>query len=214
VERLGGAAAATRLRKTGFEFDPIYSAANYFRLVGAGVDEPLSTMKSGINERNLAYNKGFLVFDMLAREMGRKHFQHLMRHLTGGRRFQTITWNEFRAAVSNESGRNLDWFFAQWLDRAGAPDFRLEWQQRAGRIFGTITQQAPYYRATLEVEARGNSGQSKTQRVEVSGESVTFTFPVAFVAQHVELDPDYEVLRWTPEFRAVADSVRDARPRP
>ena len=208
VEALDGPAAARVLRTTGTPSDPIYSASNYFRLVGAGADQPLSAMKSGINERNLAYNKGFLVFGMLAREMGRDHFQRMMRTLTGRRPFQTITWNQFRDAVAKESGRNMDWFFSQWLDRAGAPDLDLTWKQDGDTVRGTVTQRAPYYRATLKVEARGAAGEKTDYSVVIDSTSGTFQFPARFRVQQVELDPDYEVLRWTPQFHALADSVR------
>ena len=208
VEVLDGPAAAKRLRLTGTPSDPIYSASAYFRLVGAGVDQPLSAMKSGINERNLSYNKGFLVFDMLAREIGRERFQRMMRELTGHRRFQTISWNQFRERIAKASGRNMDWFFSQWLDRAGAPEFNLTWKQDGGSVRGVITQGAPYYRATLKIEARGAQGEIVDHSIQIDSASAAFAFPIRFQAKEVELDPDYEVLRWTPEFHALADSVR------
>jgi len=210
VEVLDGSDAAKVLRTTGSPSDPIYSASAYFKLVGAGVDQPLSTMKSGINERNLAYNKGFIVFDMLAREMGRDRFQRMMQGLTNRRSFQTITWNQFRDAVAKESRQNMDWFFTQWLDRAGAPEFHLAWKQDADTVRGTITQPEPYYRATLKVEARGVAGEIAHYSVQLDGGSRTFAFPVGFHVRQVELDPGYEVLRWTPQFHALADSMRAA----
>jgi hypothetical protein len=47
--------------------------------------------------------------------------------------------------------------------------------------------------------------------VEVGGASTAFTVAPGFQAVDVVLDPGYEVLRWTPEFHALADSVRSAR---
>jgi len=38
--------------------------------------------------------------------------------------------------------------------------------------------------------------------VEVEGAKTEFTLPVKFVAQTVSLDPNFQVLRWTPEYRA------------
>src|SRR5262245_27370490 len=40
VEKIAGADATFRMRTQGYEFDPIYSAAAYFKLVGSGVDHP------------------------------------------------------------------------------------------------------------------------------------------------------------------------------
>lgn len=214
VEELAGPEAARRLRTSGFEYDPIYSAAAYFRLVGAGVDEPLAGMGPGIDQRNLAYNKGSLVFDMLSREIGRAGFRQILHDVTRGRRMHTITWREFLDAVSAGSGRNLDWFFDQWLTRAGAPDFRLSWTQQGDSLQGTVTQDAPFYRANLELELRGSGGQRIVRVVEITGASAAFTVAPGFQVVEAVLDPDYKVLRWTPEYRALADSARLARRAP
>ena len=210
VDVLDGPEAARRSRTTGYEYDPIYSASAYFRLVGAGVDEPLATMGAGIDQRNLAYNKGYLFFDMLAREMGRANMQRVLNDLTRGKRRETTTWPQFLEAVRTISGRNLDWFFDQWLGRAGAPDFRLAWAQRGDSVGGTISQPAPYYRARLTVDLRGAEGQKLSRVVEIVGATATFSVAPGFRVADVVLDPEYAVLRWTPEFRAMADSVRAA----
>jgi peptidase M1-like protein len=210
VEVLDGPDAARRSRTTGYEYDPIYSASAYFRLVGAGVDEPLATIGAGINQRNLAYNKGSLFFDMFGREIGRANMQRILNDLTRGKRLATTTWPQFLEAARTVSGRNLDWFFEQWLGRAGAPDFRLAWTQRGDSVGGTISQPSPYYRAHLTVELRGAEGQKLSRVVEIVGATATFSVAPGFRVTDVILDPEYEVLRWTPEFHAMADSARAA----
>ena len=211
VESLDGPEAARTSRTSGYEYDPIYSAASYFRLVGAGVDEPLATMGAGIDQRNLAYNKGHLVFEMLSREMGRANMQRALHELTRGQRLATTTWPRFLEVVRMESGKDLDWFFEQWLGRAGAPDFTLAWTQRGDSVVGTISQPAPYYRAHLTIELRGVEGQRLSRVVEIAGPTATFSVVPGFRVADVVLDPEYAVLRWTPEFHAMADSVRAAR---
>lgn len=208
VEELGGVAAARRLRTTGFEFDPIYSATAFFRLVADGVDEPLATMGNGINERNLAYNKGGFMFDMLSREVGPERFRDVLRRLTTGKRLASITWTQFRAAVNARAGQDMEWFYDQWLNRAGAPDFKLSWRQEGKVIRGTIAQPEPYYRAQLRVDAIGAGGERATTVVAVGNANIAFEMTPGFTVDRVELDPNYEVLRWTPEFRALVDSLR------
>jgi len=210
VEVLDGPEAARQSRMTGYEYDPIYSASAYFRLVGAGVDEALATMGAGINQRNLAYNKGLFFFDMLAREIGRANMQRVFNDLTRGKRLETTTWPQFLEGVRTVSGRNIDWFFEQWLGRAGAPDFRLAWAQRGDSVGGTISQPPPYYRAHLTVELRGADGQNLSRVVEIVGATATFSVAPGFRVADVILDPEYAVLRWTPEFHAMADSARAA----
>jgi hypothetical protein len=204
VETIAGPEAARRMRTQGYEFDPIYSAAAYFTLVHAGVDHPVARLESDPHHRNLAYNKGSLVFDMLSREIGRAEFRRILHGLTRDRRFESLTWPEFLAEIERGAGRELDWFYEQWFERTGAPDFRLAWRQEGDTVRGAITQAAPHYRATLRIAIRGHAGQALDHVVPITGAATEFSVPVAFPTEKVELDPGYEVLRWTPEYRAAA----------
>ncbi|HKR61051.1 MAG TPA: hypothetical protein VJS64_15130, partial [Pyrinomonadaceae bacterium] len=82
VETIAGPAAAERYRRIGYEPDPIYSALEYFKLVGKGIDGPIGDLPADEKFRNVAYNKGFLVWDMLSREIGRQKFQRVLRGIT------------------------------------------------------------------------------------------------------------------------------------
>jgi len=208
VETIAGPDAARRMRTQGFEHDPIYSAAAYFNLVGTGVDQPLADLQSGPAGRNLAYNKASLVFDMLSREIGRAAFQRILHGLTRDHRFGTLSWSEFLEAIEKGAGRDLGWFYEQWFERTGAPDFHLSWSQEGDTLRGSITQPAPHYRAPLKIGIRGSDDQRLDHVVTIQGARADFAVRPGFAARSATLDPDYEVLRWTPEYRAAADSVR------
>lgn len=195
VETLVGADAAERYRRTGFEYDPGYSALGYFKLVGAGFDQPLSDLQPRLEHRNLAYNKGFLVFDMLSREIGREKFQHILHNITRRYAFREIKWSEFLRAIETGASRKLQWFYKQWFERIGAPEFKLTWRQEGKKLRGVITQTSPYYQATLEIEAKNNQGQRLIRTVRVRGMETSFSFPINFRTESVPLDPQYLVLR-------------------
>jgi hypothetical protein len=44
------------------------------------------------------------------------------------------------------------------------------------------------------------------------GSSFTVELSPAFVVEDLVLDPEYEVLRWTPAYRAMVDSLRRRPP--
>lgn len=208
VEVLAGAGAAEQYRRSGYQPDPIYSALEYFKLVGAGFDHKLADLPPGQKSHELAYNKGFLVWDMLAREMGRENFRRVLRSITVRYAFQELTWNEFwRAIEAGAGGRDLRWFYEQWFERKGAPEWQLTWRQTGAVLRGAITQAAPFYRATLEVGIEGGEGQHLSHTVKVSGARTEFSLPVSFRAQRVTLDPHYLVLRWTPEYHKAAEAA-------
>jgi hypothetical protein len=201
VETLAGPAAAEQYRRIGYQPDPIYSASAYFKLVNKGIDGPLGDLPADAKFRDVAYNKGFFVWDMLSREIGRRKFQHILRNITRRYAFQRVTIKELWRAVEAGAGRDLSWFYKQWFERTGAPDFQLTWKQEAAVVHGTITQMAPYYRATLEVEFAGDDGQRFSRSVRVNGPQTRFALPARFRVRSVTLDPHYLVLRWTPEYR-------------
>ena len=113
---------------------------------------------------------------------------------------RTTSWQEFRRAVEASTGRDTRWFFDQWFERTGAPDYQLAWKQEGKIVRGVITQPAPYFRSTLEVEITG-TGRRLLKTVEVFDGRTEFNWPVSFKVKSVILDPHYKVLRWTPEFR-------------
>lgn len=211
VETISGPAAAEQYRRKGYKPDPIYSALEYFKLVGAGIDGKLADLPADEKFRNIAYNKGFLVWDMLSREIGRRKFQQVLRGITRRYAFQQPTLKEFWRAIEAGAGRDLGWFYEQWFERTGAPDFQIMWKQEGQQVRGAITQAAPYYRATLQIEIQGAQDQRLVYIMKVGGARTEFRLPARFRVQSVTLDPHYLVLRWTPEYHAAADATRSRR---
>ena len=204
VETLEGAEAAEQYRRTGY---PGYygeqSAVGYLKVLAAGKDFPLANIPSNA-DRSIPDGKGFQVWDLLSRTLGREKFRRILRDFTAKHAFQRVTWEEFLQAVERGAGRNVKWFFDQWFERPGVPDWQLTWRQKGGNVRGEITQTPPYFRATLEVEATSRDGLKQSVSVEVKGAKTDFKLPLKFEAETVTLDPHYRVLRWTPEYRALA----------
>lgn len=211
VETIAGPAAAEQYRRQGYAPDPIYSALEYFKIVGTGIDGKLADLPADEKVRGIAWNKGFLVWDMLSREIGRSRFQRILRGITERYAFRELTLNELWREIEAGAGRDLRWFYEQWFERTGAPDFQLTWRQEGRAVRGAITQAAPYYRATLQIEIQGEQDRRSLYTVKVSGARTEFRLPARFRVQSVTLDPHYLVLRWTPEYRAAADAARSTQ---
>jgi hypothetical protein len=202
VETLEGADAAERYRRTGYPgYIETQSGLGYLKVLAAGRDFPLSNIPNEAS-RSLADGKGFQVWDLLSRAVGRDNFRRILREFTERRAFQQVTWDEFLQSIERGAGRNLQWFYEQWFERTGVPEWQLSWRQEGAIVRGEITQAPPYYRATLEVQAESREGRKQSSTVEVDGAKTEFTLPVKFAAQTVMLDPHFQMLRWTPEYRA------------
>ncbi len=208
VEMLEGEAAAERYRRSGYPgYISDQNALGYLTLVAKGTDHRLSDLpQEGDLSRPLSNSKGFIVWDMLSRTIGRRQFSRILQTFMREHAYQRVNWSEFLRAIEAGAGRNLQWFYGQWFERTGAPDFQLTWKQEGKRLRGVITQTSPYYQAELEIEAKNNQGQRFVRTVRARGAESSFSFPAAFRVESVTLDPHYLVLRWTQEYRNAARS--------
>lgn len=205
VEAIEGEKAAEKFRRDGL-FSANQSAAGYFQLAAAGTEFPLTTYGPNGQEEilrmhRLANSKGFIVMDMLAREIGRERLTAVLRRFAERNAGQTTAWQTLQKAVEADAGQDIKWFFEQWFERAGAPDYRITWKQTGKRVKGFVAQPSPFYRATVEIEIKG-SRRSVIRTIKIDGARTPFNLPAPFKASDVILDPNYKVLRWTPEFRA------------
>jgi len=161
VESIEGEKAAEDFRRYSFRgFRKNDSAKGYFELVSSGKDFPLTLHKpKDQNEtllmHRLANSKGFILMDMLSRGIGRAKLATILKRFISRHTEQLTSWQELQQTIETEAGQDVHWFFEQWFERTGAPDYQLDWKQEGRIVRGTISQPAPYYRATLEVEIKG-----------------------------------------------------------
>jgi tetratricopeptide (TPR) repeat protein len=101
-------------------------------------------------------------------------------------------------------GKELGWFFAEWIDTTGVPNLQLDYviyKTRDGfRISGTVKQDRDLFRMPLEVEAQG---EGKTERVtiDLSGKTTPFDINSFTWPTKVMIDPDNKLLSDSDELR-------------
>ena len=92
------------------------------------------------------------------------------------------------------SGRDLQWFFRQWLNRGGVPRLEGTWSYdavaRSLEVTLVQSQQAEPFRLPIEVEIidRDRRGR-RIERVELTERRATFRFPAEREPVSVMLDP-------------------------
>jgi hypothetical protein len=203
VEALYGVEAAKEFRWRGYPGTSMFEGGRgYSGLMIGGVDASLSSGSVPM----LAANKGVLVHDLLARVVGREQFREFLREFVRAHAFQDVTWLQFVNALTARGGADLRWFFEQWYDREGLPEFSVSWTQREGQLHGVVTQSVPHYRADIDLLVAG-AGLEIRQRVRLDAPRTEFILPVTFSVTSVTPDPDYEVPHLTKERRAEAEIV-------
>lgn len=141
-----------------------------------------------------SYNKGGAVLHMLRGILGDEIFfnairRYYRRHLHGNARTADL-----QRAVEEESGRDLGWFFQQWVYRPGHPILTSNIAaSTGGEAVITIRQVQkdswPTFRFPLDIALTIGGGEIR-QRVQVTQREQTFRLPVASTPSAIRLDPD------------------------
>lgn len=71
------------------------------------------------------YPRGASVLHMLRFLLGDELFWKAVRHYIGKYKYQYVETNDLVRAIEEATGQNLEWFFNQWVYKAGHPVFRV-----------------------------------------------------------------------------------------
>ncbi len=149
--------------------------------------------------RAVGYNKGVMVFNMLNGLLGSDAFNKGLREFYRGSAFRPSTWEDIRKAFEKASGKNLEWFFDEWVFRPGAPGLSLGevTLKRHGKGFLVtldIKQGNPGYIMDLPVVFNTEAGKvRKAVRIEKPAGKVSVELDSKPIS--LEIDPEYEVFR-------------------
>jgi aminopeptidase N len=168
------------------------------------VDEEETDLFALLNDNN--YPKGGWVLHMLRGLIGDEAFFAGIRAYYARHVHSAVLSEDFRAVMEEASGRELDWFFEQWLHAPGYPTFEVatEWAAASGGSGGTLTVRVrqiqkdawPTFRVPIELMVV-QDGREHRSRVEVSGRETVLRvdLPGRAAPSRVGLDPDGWVLK-------------------
>ncbi len=149
--------------------------------------------------------KGSAILNMLRNVMGADGFSKLLASFPGEHGWQSVSTADFRQAAEKIYGQNLQYFFVQWIESNGAPQFRLEYTifrrgTQGFRVMGKISQDLDTFHmpVDLKIETEGNP---ETKRVDVVGTSSEFSIDTFGKPKSVTIDPSGSVLRWSSNMR-------------
>ncbi len=155
-------------------------------------------------------SKGAAVLSMLRFVIGDQNFQKLLKAVPDQFAWKSLNTDDFRKAAEAVTGQKLDYFFLQWIESTGAPEFKLEYTvfrtQKGFRVMGKVAQDLDTFRmpVDLKIETEGNPEQ---KRIEVVGTSSEFVVETFGKPKSVTLDPNGKVLRFNDQVR-VAVAIR------
>jgi aminopeptidase N len=155
----------------------------------------------GSHPANL-YARGAWVLHMLRALLGDDSFWRGIHYYLTKYRFASAETDEFRLALEDATGQNLDWFFRQWVFGAGLPKLKVTkaWDDSTHLLRLTVeqTQQIDsltgYFRFPLVVECTTDSGRT-TRTFWVREKEENFLLKLDGPPRMVVADKGYRVLK-------------------
>jgi tetratricopeptide (TPR) repeat protein len=142
---------------------------------------------------------------MLRETMGKDKFDQLLATYVQTYKGKNASIDEFEQLATKIAGENMRYFFAQWVEGTGVPEFTVDYQiirTRGGkfRTRGTVKQNLESLRMPVELLLRAE-GDNHTKIVRVEGRSEDFDFESNGQPIEVVVDPNNKILRMSDELR-------------
>ena len=150
-------------------------------------------------DAQIGYGKGSMVFHMLRRMVGKDLFFGTLRQFAMQYGGKQAGWEDIKRIFEEMSGKGLDGFFSQWLDRPGGPQLKLEnvrvqTTSMGYMISGEVVQEGEVYQLLLPIEADEGLGKERLF-LEVSKRRTPFSMEVHKIPLKLTLDPDDHLFR-------------------
>lgn len=150
-------------------------------------------------------SKGAWVLYMLSQLMGPEQLHARLKDFYVENAGQAVSINDFVSAVQAESEEDYRWFFLQWLESVGIPEFRLDYtvyklSSGGFRIRGHVEQNLDLFRMPVDMRIE-TKGEEERKELLVSGNRTSFEFETDTLPLKLEIDPYGKVLMDSPQMR-------------
>ena len=150
----------------------------------------------------IGYQKTALAFHMLRQEMGDVAFFNGVRRIIQEGTGTYLEWNDLRRIFSKAAGRDLGWFFQQWVDRPGAPTVNIQdiliqenpTQLGQFTVTGTILQAEPTFSIPLPIRVDLQGGLTFDTVLNLDQAAQPFTLHLPASPTAIAIDPERHLL--------------------
>ena len=132
---------------------------------------------------------------MLKNELGDEVFWNGLRAYYEKYKFSNASTNNFKNVMAKVSGKNLDSFFKQWLEKTGQPVLKSNWLYFNGKTRIIIEQtQEKTFHFPLDLEIVYKDGSKEIQTIQVSLNSEPFELLTKEEPKQINFDPNTKLL--------------------
>ncbi len=149
--------------------------------------------------KSIVASKGAWILYMLSQLVGKEQLNGLLGDWYRRKAHQTANTRELAEFLQERTGEDYRWFFVQWVESVGVPEFRIDYtiyKLRDGgfKIRGQIRQNLELFRMPLDIRIE-TKGQPEEKLLNISGQITSFNFSIETMPVRMELDPHGKILR-------------------
>ncbi|MEM3857536.1 MAG: M1 family aminopeptidase, partial [Thermoprotei archaeon] len=140
-----------------------------------------------------SYEKGSLVLNSLMNYLGEEDYRRGITAYLNRYAFQCVETDDLRKELENASGKNLEWFFDQWIYGAGHPELHVSnsYDDSSKSLiirFEQRQQDLPPFKLPVEIEVSAG-GKTWNYKFTVEGRSNQLSIPLQARPDRVCIDP-------------------------
>jgi tetratricopeptide (TPR) repeat protein len=160
------------------------------------------------------FGKGAFTYKLLRDTLGTQKFDQLLRTFLQQYRGKNASIDDFEKLATQVAGQPMRYFFARWVESTGVPEFTSDYliiRTKGGKFVarGTVKQNYDNLKLPVEVELRSEGeGGTKEQTVQMDDTSADFNIESTGKPLDVVIDPNYKLLRISPDLRVSAIARR------
>jgi tetratricopeptide (TPR) repeat protein len=149
--------------------------------------------------QSLVTDKGAMILHMLRWVLGEDKYLKTMREFAETYSGKSATMDDFRTIAEKNYGDQLTWFFSQWLDSTGAPEFKVKYttyrlgSNKGFRVTGEISQDLDLFRMPVDLRIE-TDGKTENKKIDVVGTNSAFSVETFGRPRRISVDPDHRVL--------------------
>ncbi|MEO1050830.1 MAG: M1 family metallopeptidase [Bacteroidota bacterium] len=145
-----------------------------------------------------SYQKGGWVLHMLSVELGQDVFMQGIRKYYETFRNGNALTADLRQVMESVSSKQLDWFFEQWIFKAGHPKLELNWKYNEQKDEINISlvqvQKEGAFQFPVDLEIIDTKGKSQRQTIRMTEKMKSLTLKMKQAPAKVIIDPDTRLL--------------------
>jgi len=167
---------------------------------------------------SIVASKGAWILYMLGQVIGEDKLKTALVEFYDEYAGSAASTTDFSKFINRKTGQDYGWFFLQWVETVGVPNFQLEYsvyklKDGSFKTRGQIRQDMELFRMPMDVLIE-TKGKPEEKQLVVNGQNTSFEFDTETLPVRLRIDPNGKILMDSEEMRvavhiALGDEYRE-----